>query len=342
MSNIEPVRKVSQLVIFSVFLWTVYLFYLGILNITYVPQLVVVLFSVVLFNYTILYHKFKTNTFRYLSAGAVFVVFIFSSLYTVYRMLQTTFSEKTLIDLQSPGTISLSGEFLPESWVLFFLLPPLLLASLHALMASGRPRYVTPQTLEEIPTSPIFFSFGCMIIGLWSVLFVGINITQRIIIIAPIFEELLKFGVALLIATALFGRSMSSRIAVAIVVGTLFGLIEHSTTYASEPDILYLFRTAFHSITTVLSVSTYTLFEREGHDNLLAASLITPILLHFFNNAFSLFGGLILLLLAEGSQNIISIVFGAAVIVLGGALVLLTVLWKNAVVSIHRSIYEIV
>ena len=342
MTNLYLFRNFPSLLVFSMFLSTVYLFYLGILDISYTPQLLVVLFSVSLCIYSTFYHSFEKDRHKHFFQGVTFVVFSVSALYTVYTLSQNTFPKKSLMDLQSPGTISLSNPFLPKSWVLLFLTPPLLFSLLHVFMTNSRPSYTTPQTMEEIPTSPMFFSFACMIIGFWSVLFVGINITQRVIIIAPIFEELLKFGVALFIATALFGRSTNSRIAVAIVIGTLFGLIEHQTTYASEPDLLYLFRTAFHLTTTVLSVSIYTLFERKGLDELLLTSLVTSMLLHYFNNMFSLFGALIVYFLAESSQNLITIIFGASIIVLGNTLILLTLVRENTMITIHRSVYEII
>jgi len=155
----------------------------------------------------------------------------------------------------------------------------------------------------------------------------------------PIFEELLKFGVALTIGAAIFGRSIYSRIAIALVIGCIFGLVEHSSTYAGEPDILYLYRVLFHSVLTMISVAVYTTFEERNLNDLLWIAPIYPIVLHYLNNAFAVLSGVVLATTPEGTQLVVSIVFGGLVLLLGVALLSIAITRHSLAAVLHREPY---
>lgn len=240
---------------------------------------------------------------------------------------------------QHPGVILPPEQFLPNWWLLVLLIPASVLLIAGAVLDADRASYSTPNGLEELAEVPIYFALACAMLGLWSVLFVGLNIVQRIVLIAPIFEELLKFGVALAIGAAIFGRSMWARIGIALVIGCIFGLVEHSVTYAGEPDIIYLHRVLFHSISTMIAVAVYTSFEKRELTGLLWIAPIYPIILHYLNNAFAVASSILLTDVPEETQMFVSLVSGAVIIFLGLVLLGLAIFRHDITEVLHREPY---
>ncbi|AFO56163.1 hypothetical protein NJ7G_0913 [Natrinema sp. J7-2] len=159
---------------------------------------------------------------------------------------------------------------------------------------------------------------------------------QRIVIIAPIFEELLKFGVALLIGTAVFGKARSPRIALALIIGCTFGFVEHSVTYAGEPDLLYLYRVLFHSLLSMLAVGVYATFERRGVTDLLWVAPLYPIVLHYLNNSFAVLSSVVLATASEATQLLVSGLFGVLILLLGVALLVIVLVRHDIAELLHR------
>lgn len=220
-------------------------------------------------------------------------------------------------------------------WIpLLLLVAGLLLVGGAASHLPGRP-YATPTSLRDAAISPPWFGLGCAVIGLWAVLFVGIGL-QRVVVIAPLFEELLKFGVALVVGSVLFGRSRAGRLGTALAVGLVFGLVEHATTYPDEQALLYLYRCLFHATTAVLSVSAYTTFERLEANELRWLSPAYSILLHFFNNVFSVLGGVLGVAVFGAVSPTVSLVYGGVVILLGVVVLGLTIISPRGTTAIHR------
>ncbi|MCA1819142.1 MAG: hypothetical protein LC620_03680 [Halobacteriales archaeon] len=122
--------------------------------------------------------------------------------------------------------------------------------------------------------------------GLLSVLALG----------APLFEEFFKVGLALLVCAPLsrFARGWTGapvyvmRLTVAAAVGALFGWSEHFL-YASEDARSYLFRVVFHTGSAALSMTAYTVLERNEDPRTRWFTTIPSSLLHYGNNGFGPF-----------------------------------------------------
>jgi hypothetical protein len=291
--------------------------------------------ATIIFRYTAIYHQFKRRFYKTIllsiASIAIVVGLVVSSRFLINSLTISDFKDV----FHRPSFKFQLESFLPEWWSAIILI----LAGIFILVGSILTRdfkpYPKPTEFRTVASSPVYFAFVCAFFGLWAVLFVGINI-QRIIIIAPIFEELLKFGIALLIGSTLFGRSQSARIGIAIVVGSSFGLIEHSTTYPTEMDALHVFRTIFHMSTTVLSVSIYTYFESKDEAKLCWIAPAFPIILHFFYNTFAVISGLIIYAVHGSEMPVVSLVYGTIAIFIAVVFVALAIIRHRAITAIHK------
>ncbi|MEA3190534.1 MAG: hypothetical protein QOD77_1116 [Thermoplasmata archaeon] len=102
-------------------------------------------------------------------------------------------------------------------------------------------------------------------LGLWMFLagFVSVFVSQanplyQIVLGAPIFEELLKAGLTLLLVggwtRGVWGLAV--RLVAGFAVGGGFGVLEHYFSYWDEPDAMLWFRVVFHGASTTLSMLT--------------------------------------------------------------------------------------
>lgn len=294
---------------FGTVLLAIFSIYTDALDLLLIIPVLATLTSTVALRYVALYHQFSKSMLRFVLlvplAGTTAIMSVLTPRALLSAIKWTKFRQMDSTFPPDPTYHS----FLPEWWLGIGLLA----AGTGALLGLSRNRdiaaYPKPTEIREIARSPVYFGFGCSVFGLWAVLFVGVGV-QRVIVIAPIFEEALKFGVALLIGATLFGRSTGGRVAVAAVAGLSFGVLEHATTYPTEPDAVYLYRSLFHTATTILSVSVYSHFESAHRVDLLWISPVLPIMFHFLYNTFAVLSSLILLL-AFGSQSTVpTLVYG--------------------------------
>lgn len=328
------VQSVSLLVT-GFLLLSIFSVYTGLVGQSYIPLVILTLASAVVLRYAAVYHCFSKPIHRTFTFVPLTIAFITSSAVALDTFLAAVSLDELREVLQN-GTFRLgSPNLLPEWWIAGILLLSGVLTLVGSVTTRDLSPYSRPTEIREIATSPVYFGLVCTFFGLWAVLFVGIAI-QRLIIIAPIFEELLKFGVALLVGSVLFGRSLSGRIGVAVVVGSLFGLVEHATTYPTEADTVYLFRTVFHSVTTILSVSVYTLFESCGEERLQWIAPTSSITLHFFYNTFVVLSAVISILFFGSQNTTVPLIYGSAVILLATGLLLLVGIYPRAIIAIHR------
>lgn len=320
--------QLFSLIVAAFVLVSMFLIHTGLIGLDYLLLTLITLGSAVLFRYVAVQHRFARPGYKtvVLVLGTVAVVV---SGFVAGRQL---IRDVTVTDVQQVLQSELIGTqlngFLSEGWIAVILVPAGALLFFGSLVRTDMGPYPKPTEIREVVLSPVYFGFVCAFLGLWAVLFVGISI-QRIIVIAPIFEELLKFGVALLVGSALFDRSLAARIGVAAVVGAVFGLVEHATTYPTEEDLLYLFRTLFHMMTTVLSVATYSLFESESTVRFRWYSPLLSTLIHFFYNTFAVLSG-VFAVVVLGSQSVAVTVFygGVAILLLTGLLGLALVRYR--------------
>lgn len=108
----------------------------------------------------------------------------------------------------------------------------------------------------------------------------------QLVLGAPIFEELLKFGIALLLAYPLRFRLL--RVPVALAVGAGFGWLEHALTYAAEGDRSFMWRVLFHALSTGLSMAVWQGLERMGDVRVRWGAPLGAIFLHYVNNAMAI------------------------------------------------------
>lgn len=329
--------QLFSLAIATYLLVTIFAVYTGLIPLRSILLALVLVFFAVVFRYAALFHDFTNNTSRTIIAVTAAVGVVGSTVIALYELYsELSLIELTVIFVDMQPTFLVDGTIvLPDWWAATFLVIAGILILVGVLLARDHSPYPKPTELSTIVRSPVYFGVFCGLLGLWSVLFVGISL-QRVIIFAPIFEELLKFGVALIIGSVLFGRSMAARIGVALVIGSLFGVIEHATTYPDEPDAVYLLRTLFHSITTVLSVAVYTKFESIGELRLRWVAPMFPILLHFFYNTFVTVTAIITIAAFDSQSTILALTYGTGVILIATLLSVLFIASKTIAVVVHR------
>lgn len=339
-----PVWLLFQLLSLSIaglVLLTIFVIQTGQIGLAHVVPTLATLTAAVVFRYVTVYHRFRKALYRQILAVPIAVALAASTLYTVTQLLAVVTLEDLREVFQTEAITIQSSSFLPEWWVVAILVPAGVLLILGSVVPRHLAPYPKPSGLRAIAISPVYFGSVCAFLGLWAVLFVGISI-QRVVVVAPIFEELLKFGIALVVGSALFDRSLLARIGVAAVVGTLFGLVEHATTYPAESDALYLFRTLFHTMTTVLSVSTYTYFESQENSRLRWLAPAFPMLVHFFYNTFAILSSILTIILVGSRMTVLTLVYGGLAILVVTSLVVLILLRHRAIHFLHVPLENVI
>lgn len=327
--------QLFSLVVAGLILISIFVIHTGLTAQNQILLTIVTLVATVGFRYTVVYHRFTRSAYKWILIGIFSIATVTLGLITIERLVRSVAFEDLRRMFRDGDLVLRTNDFLPEWWIVGILLPAGLLILVGSILDQDYRPYPKPNDIREIARSPAYFGVTCTFFGLWAVLFVGVSI-QRIIIIAPLFEELLKFGVAILVGSVLFDRSLLARTGVAVVVGSLFGLIEHSSTYPMEPDTVYLFRTLFHASSTVLSVGVYTLFESRGEERLQWLSTAYGTLIHFFYNTFAVLSTVIAFSIFDSQARIATLAYGGAAILLACSLFLLTVVQYGAITAIHR------
>lgn len=105
-------------------------------------------------------------------------------------------------------------------------------------------------------------------IGFFSVFVEQADLLTQLVLGAPLFEEFLKFGLALLLVgwiprlPRLAGAAVIAlRLLVAWAVGAGFGVLEHFVTYSGEDLGMVLSRVLFHGVATGLNMAFFTVLE---------------------------------------------------------------------------------
>lgn len=141
-----------------------------------------------------------------------------------------------------------------------------------------------PSAFETLPRDPRRHAAVLAGVGLLGTIVLGADFLRQVVVGAPLFEELLKFGLALLLVTMLRARAGPLRVLVALVPGAAFGAFEHAFTYASEPMLVFADRVVFHAGSTALSMAVYHAIEPVPDARLLWFAPLPSMLVHWANN----------------------------------------------------------
>ncbi len=121
----------------------------------------------------------------------------------------------------------------------------------------------------------------------------------QVVLGAPIFEEMVKFGLALLLAlplVAVFGGFAAPgrwrhrawlllTLPVALAVGVGFGILEHVTSYPDEDGASRLWRISFHAVSTGLSMVTFYAVVAWPDPRVRWFAPLPAVVVHYANNA---------------------------------------------------------
>jgi len=160
--------------------------------------------------------------------------------------------------------------------------------------------------------------------------FFGVLLSQLAVLVllptvalgAPIFEEFLKFGLALLLVSLAFGRRHGPgvvvvRVLLAAAVGAAFGWFEHTFAYRREPDFEYVGRVLFHAASPVLSMAVFCVVESLADRRARWFSTLPASLVHYANNAF----GVLIAIFFDGQVALVWSAVMVAVAVVAAPLV---------------------
>ena len=190
----------------------------------------------------------------------------------------------------------------------------------HAFYAGRARPPPEPGFAERAASTPLRFAL-LLFLGGWVGILFQRSFFQQIVFGAPVFEEIAKFGPALLVATLLGVRSPWVRLPLAWLFGGAFGVMEHHVTYFDEPLWLYVERVVFHATSTGLSMLVYAALEGLVDFRARWGATLPATLLHWAFN----FGGVVL-----GVSGVFlpsaDTVSGAYAVLITGSVVVLT-LW---------------
>ena len=156
--------------------------------------------------------------------------------------------------------------------------------------------FAAPAPPEGVPfavrfaASPLRLAGVFAVLGFFAVFVHQASLELQIVIGAPVFEELVKFGLALLLVGAvprgghLFPLVALLRIAVAWAVGAGFGWLEHFVTYVEEPREVFVGRIVFHGGSTALSMAMYCVLDGAADVRLRWLATAPATALHYANN----------------------------------------------------------
>jgi hypothetical protein len=176
-----------------------------------------------------------------------------------------------------------------------------------------------------------------LVLGGFGVFLEQASFLFQVVVGAPVFEELLKFGAALGLATLLGVESRPVRFGIALACGAAFGGLEHFLTYPGEPLAALRFRLAFHAGSPALSMATYDALHPVHDVRVRWAATVPATVLHWANNATALFLGLVGLAageLAQGPALLVGQVVAGIVLGLAIAGLLLPVQLRRAVLTL--------
>ncbi|MHB8584668.1 MAG: hypothetical protein ACYDDF_02365 [Thermoplasmatota archaeon] len=153
-----------------------------------------------------------------------------------------------------------------------------------------------PDPLIRWAESPLRHGAVFFVVGLCGTLVLAASELTQVVAGAPIFEEIWKFGAALLLIGLLRVRFGPLRIVLAWIPGVAFAVMEHYLTYPGEDPASFILRLVFHSGSVALSTATYHVLEPVHDVRLRWVSTIPSTFLHWLNN----YSAVILSLLSMG------------------------------------------
>lgn len=182
-----------------------------------------------------------------------------------------------------------------------------------------RPRPPRDEDIAELGArTPLRFATLLFLAGWTGILFQA-GFFQQVVFGAPVFEELAKFGPALLVSTLLRTRSNWVRLPLAWLSGGAFGVMEHYVTYPAEELWVYVERVVFHGGATGLSMLVYGALESLPDVRARWATTAPATLLHWAFNFGAVVLGLGSLILPIGE-----VVSGGYAVLITGIVLLLT------------------
>jgi hypothetical protein len=330
--------RVYSLVVTAFLLSSLLLFLTDVMGFDLVPPVTATVTLGVLVRYAAVHHPFSKRWYRYPVTVVATVAFVLTATYTIRLILQAV--QINHLAVYVTREFELHDVVAAQNWVLLIFVLPAAMMVIGSIYGNDPVRYPRPPYGEALAVSPGYLGVAYGLFGLWSVLFVLIDF-HRILIFAPLFEELLKFGVAVLIGCGLYGRSAVGRVGAGLLIGLLFGVIEHATTYPTEPDTTYLFRALFHMTTAGVSVSAYTVFESLDETGLQWIAPAYPVMIHFFNNSFAVIVSVLGILGILTQWQTATTVYSFAGVCLLSVLLLVSVLSDRILVAIHRPLEQV-
>ncbi len=166
--------------------------------------------------------------------------------------------------------------------------------------------------LWRLASNPFTLALTMLGIGFFAVFVRQAPILYQIVLGAPIFEEFLKFGLALAIAYPL--RLLALRLPVAFAVGAGFGWLEHVVTYSEEPQVVFIGRVLFHAGATALSMVAFHILESVREVRVRWFATLPATVLHYANNAGAVIS-LVLLPAAPETFDLIGYMISTTVLV---------------------------
>jgi len=149
-----------------------------------------------------------------------------------------------------------------------------------------------PGILVRWARSPLKQGLAFVAAGFAGVFLRELNLLLQLVAGAPVFEEFLKFGAALALASLIVPRYRIPRVVLALAVGAGFGLFEHWVTYPDEPAALLRTRMAFHAGAPALSMAVYDAITALADVRVRWMATLPATLVHAANNVLALVFGL--------------------------------------------------
>jgi hypothetical protein len=140
-----------------------------------------------------------------------------------------------------------------------------------------------PTFFERLPGRRVAFGAVLFLFGWLGILFQR-DVLRQLVVGAPLFEEMAKFGLALVFVGFLRVGPTGLRMPFAWASGAGFGVLEHFLTYADEPTLFWGLRVAFHAATAGLSMAIFGLLEPLADVRVRWATTLTSSAFHAANN----------------------------------------------------------
>jgi hypothetical protein len=130
---------------------------------------------------------------------------------------------------------------------------------------------------------PLAFGGLLFLLG-WLGILAQRSALRQVVVGAPVFEEMAKFGLALAVVSLLGARALLARLPFAWLSGLGFGVLEHFLSYAGEPWHELAIRAAFHAATCGLSMAAFSVLSPLPDVRARWGATLSSSLLHWANN----------------------------------------------------------